>query len=244
MNKYKIVLQYVGTRYSGWQIQTSRSTVQGELREALRRLTGETPTVVGAGRTDSGVHAVGQVAHFVLSKELTLDRLFRALNGILPWDIRVMSVHHARLDFHAQKQALKKRYEYRICTAPSLSPFLHGYVLHLPRDINIEAMQEAAQRLCGTHDFKGFAAATTRVKSTTRHVFRSRMSRRTTLITYQIEGSGFLHHMVRNIAGTLVEIGLGKRPSSEVTGILESRDRRLAGPTAPARGLHLIKVWY
>lgn len=242
--KYKVVLQYVGTRYAGWQIQKNQDTIQGKLKSALHKLTGETVSVVGAGRTDSGVHAMEQVAHFKLSEEMGTEKLCRGLNGILPWDIRVMSIHKAPQDFHAQKNALKKRYEYRIYTGSVLPPFLHGYVHHLRRPLNVLHMQEAAVPLCQTQDFRGFAAASTRVKSTVRTVFLSQIEEHEYDLTYQIEGDGFLHHMVRNIVGTLLEVGMGKRAPDDICRILDSKDRRLAGPTAPAHGLYLMRVFY
>ncbi len=244
MTKYKVVLQYVGTRYAGWQIQKNQHTIQGKLKSALHQLTGEEISVVGAGRTDSGVHAMEQVAHLRVSEEMATEKLFRGLNGILPWDIRVMSIDRAPQDFHAQKNALKKRYEYRIYTGPVLPPFLHGYVHHMIRPLNVLHMQEAATPLCKCQNFRGFAAASTRVKSTVRTVFLSQIEEQGYHLTYQIEGDGFLHHMVRNIVGTLLEIGVGKRAPDDVRKILDSKDRRLAGPTAPARGLYLMRIWY
>ncbi len=244
MMKYKVVLQYVGTRYAGWQIQKNQHTIQGKLKSALHKLTGETVSVVGAGRTDSGVHAMEQVAHLRLAEEMVTEKLFRGLNGILPWDIRVMSIDPAPQEFHSQKNALKKRYEYRIYTGPVLPPFLHGYVHHMTRSLNVPAMQKAADHLCQSHDFRGFAAASTSVKTTVRTVFLSQIQEQGCHLTYQIEGDGFLHHMVRNIVGTLLEVGVEKRPPDNICKILESKDRRLAGPTAPAHGLYLMRVLY
>ncbi len=244
MTKYKVIVQYVGTQYAGWQIQKDQHTIQGKLKNALHQLTGEEISVVGAGRTDSGVHAMEQVAHLRLSEGMATEKLFRGLNGILPWDIRVMSIDPAPQDFHAQKDALKKRYEYRIYTGPVLPPFLHGYVHHMSRPLNTSDMQRAAEQLCRSHDFRGFAAASTRVKSTVRTVFLSQIEEQGFDLTYRIEGDGFLHHMVRNIVGTLLEIGVGRRAPDDVRKILDSKDRRMAGPTAPARGLYLMRIWY
>ncbi len=244
MPKYKVVLQYVGTQYAGWQIQKDQHTIQGKLKNAVHQLTGEEISVVGAGRTDSGVHAKEQVAHLRLSEEMATEKLLRGLNGILPWDIRVMSIDPAPQDFHAQKDAIKKRYEYRIYTGPVLPPFLHGYAHHMTRPLNASDMQRAAEHLCRSQDFRGFAASSTRVKSTVRTVFLSQIQEQGCHLTYQIEGNGFLHHMVRNIVGTLLEVGMGKRPPDDICRILVSKDRRLAGPTAPAHGLYLMHVSY
>ena len=242
--RYKATLKYVGTRYAGWQIQKNQETIQGQLREALTTIAGHPVSVAGAGRTDSGVHAMGQVAHFTLAERASREKLIRALNGILPWDIRITHLSPVSSSFHAQKDAIRKRYEYRIYNGPTLSPFLNGYVLHVRHLLDLEAMQEAARQLCDTHDFTGFAAATTQVKSRTRHVCLSQIQKRGCHMMYRVEANGFLHHMVRNIVGTLLQIGSGKRPSSDIRKILKSRNRRMAGPTAPPQGLYLMKTWY
>ncbi|MDA2935085.1 tRNA pseudouridine(38-40) synthase TruA [Acidobacteria bacterium AH-259-D05] len=244
MTKYKAVLQYIGTRYAGWQIQKNQNTIQGQFREALHTLTDQPISVIGAGRTDSGVHAMEQVAHFTLSREMALKKLLQGLNGILPWDIRVMRLQAVSLDFHAQKDAIKKRYVYRIYNGPTLSPFLYGYVHHIRYPLNVQAMQEAAQQLCQTCDFTGFAAAATQVKNRTRTVFLSQIQKRGLHVSYRIEANGFLHHMVRNIVGTFLQIGAGKRPSGDIQKILDSKKRQMAGPTAPAQGLYMMKIWY
>jgi tRNA pseudouridine38-40 synthase len=244
MTKYKATLQYVGTRYAGWQIQKNQTTIQGQLRDALSTISGQPVSVIGTGRTDSGVHAMAQVAHFILPKRIPREKLIRSLNGILPWDIRVISLSLVSSSFHAQKDAIRKRYEYRIYNGPTLSPFLHGYVLHVRHALDLRAMQEAAQQLCATHDFTGFAAATTQVKNRTRHVTLSQILKRGCHVTYRVEANGFLHHMVRNIVGTLLQIGSGKRPTGDIRRIIQSKDRRIAGPTAPPQGLYLMKIWH
>jgi len=244
MTKYKLVIQYLGTRYSGWQIQKDKRTIQGTIRDALLQITGEMVSVVGAGRTDSGVHALGQVAHVRLEEELEPARLRRALNGILPWDIRMLSVQAAPPDFHAQKSAIRKRYLYRIYNGPVLSPFLSGCVHQVIPPLKLEAMAKAAGAIVGRHDFKGFAAAASTVRDHHRTVLVSRLASKGRHVRYVIEADGFLHHMVRNIMGTLLQIGTGKRSASDMIDILESRDRKNAGPTARPEGLYLAKVWY
>ncbi|HXK61351.1 MAG TPA: tRNA pseudouridine(38-40) synthase TruA [Acidobacteriota bacterium] len=244
MTSYKLTIQYVGTRYAGWQIQRNQRTVQGTLKEALGRLTGETVSVIGAGRTDSGVHALGQVAQIRLHKQMEARRLQRALNAILPPDIRIASARVVPSGFHAQKQAVRKRYVYRIFNGQVLPPFLCGLVCQVPVALDLEAMIQAAGLIVGRHDFRGFAAASSAVKDFRRTVAVSRLVRRGRHIRYTIEADGFLHHMVRNIVGTLLEIGRGKRSPSDMIRILESRDRKQAGPTAPPEGLYLVKVWY
>ncbi|RPJ84898.1 MAG: tRNA pseudouridine(38-40) synthase TruA [Acidobacteria bacterium] len=244
MIKYKLIIQYLGTRYSGWQIQSNKRTIQGTIKEALLQLTGETVSVVGAGRTDSGVHALGQVAHIRLEKQMEAARLHRALNGILPRDIRIASARIASPDFHAQKSAIRKRYLYRIYNGPVLSPFLSGCVHQVIHPLQVRAMSDAAEMIVGRHDFKGFAAAASAVRDHHRTVLVSRLVSKGRDLRYVIEADGFLHHMVRNIMGTLLQIGSGKRAASDMMRILESRDRRNAGPTAPPQGLYLVKVWY
>ncbi len=244
MTKYSMRIQYVGTGYSGWQVQKGRATVQGAIEDALERIAGRRVSVVGSGRTDSGVHARGQVAHFRLEQPIPVARLLNALNGILPWDIRIMRLSPATPGFHAQRDASRKRYEYKIYNGPVVSPFLRSQVLQVRSRLDFNRMRQAALLLEGRHDFKGFAAASTRVRDYHRRVFLSRLGKRGRMLTYRVDGDGFLHHMVRNIVGTLIEIGRGRRPVEDILEILRSGDRRMAGPTAPPDGLCLVKVWY
>ncbi len=242
--KYKMIVQYLGTRYSGWQIQGTGPTIQGALGDVLSRLAGSDVAVVGAGRTDAGVHALGQVAHFRFPVKDSIPDLRRALNALLPWDIRVTRVARARGSFHAQRSARKKRYEYRVFTGEVLPPFKHRQVLHLPRPLDLAAMRQAARLVGGRHDFSGFAASSTTVRDRHRTLLRSEIIRRGNLLLYRVEADGFLHHMVRNLVGTLLQVGAGERPAEDMAAILGSGDRRNAGPTAPPEGLYLVRVWY
>ena len=242
--KYRIVVQYLGTRYAGWQLQPGRDTVQGKLQEALFRISREERSVVGSGRTDSGVHARAQVAHFRLDKCLEPRRLRLALNSCLPSDIRIMRLRPCRSDFHAQRQVRSKLYRYHIYDGPVLSPFLAGRAYHHPRRLQQPAMTLAATQLLGRHDFSGFAASSTSVKDRRRTLFRSELTRRGHHLFYWVEGDGFLHHMVRNIVGTLLQVGRGERRPDCIAQVLASRDRRKAGPTAQPQGLCLMKVRY
>lgn len=238
------MVQYRSDGYSGWQVQKNRPTIGGAIEAALARITGETVSVVGAGRTDAGVHALGQVAHFRLRRSRAADRLLKSLNGVLPAQIRVLRLSVAPAAFHAQKDAVRKRYIYRVYNGPVLSPFLEGRVQQVYRPLSPEAMRRASGLIVGTHDFSGFTASASQVRNRVRTVFVSRWQRKGRHFSYRIEGDGFLHHMVRNLVGTMLQIGHGKRPARDMTMILESRDRRLAGPTAPAHGLFLARVWY
>ncbi len=244
LDKYKITLQYLGTRYHGWQIQRGQVTVQGVLRDALGELAGVPIQLAGASRTDSGVHAFGQVAHCYFPERETIADLRKALNAILPKDIRVLRVERVPDHFHAQRSARTKSYEYRIYNGPVLSPFNYGRVCHIVHPLDFEEMQMGAELLLGVHDFSGFAASTTTAKNRVREITRSQMKKQGRNLVYRVEADGFLHHMVRNIVGTLLEIGLQKRAPTEITTILESADRGNAGVTAPPEGLYLVRVWY
>ncbi len=242
--KYRATIQYVGSRYQGWQIQAGGRTVQGVISEILTRLAGEPVTVVGAGRTDSGVHALGQVAHFYFREKASIPNLQKTMNALLPNDIRIFRLRPVVPSFHAQHGARLKRYEYRIFTGPVLSPFLIDRICHCPGPLEASRMREAASMLIGLHDFTSFTASASRVRNRRRELTRSEVRQRGSMVLYRVEGRGFLHHMVRNIAGTLIEIGQGKRDVQDIPRILEARDRSVAGPTAPAAGLYLVRIWY
>jgi tRNA pseudouridine38-40 synthase len=247
MRNLKLIVQYDGTDYVGWQRQPNGTSIQGLIEDALAPIEGEPVTVHGAGRTDAGVHALAQVASVTLTNSLEPPVLARALNAVLPADVRVLGVEEVEPDFHARFSAVSKTYEYRIINAPLVSAFLHRYVWHVAQPLDVEAMRAAAAPLVGRHDFAGFQGAGSDVATTQR-----------TLLDFEIEdgggfdlpvvlritGDGFLRHMVRNITGTLVEIGIGRWDPWRLLAVLDSRDRSQAGPTAPARGLILTGVSY
>lgn len=239
-----MLLHYRGTCYAGWQNQPDRTTIQGELEKAIHKICGEASSVVGSGRTDAGVHARGQVAHITLGHGRNTKRLRNSLNAVLPSDIQIMHLIRVGSDFHAQKDARRKRYEYRIYNGSVLSPFLSEYVLHFRVKLDYSRMQKASRILVGRHDFSGFTSSQSQVSSKVRTVVHSEISRRGHFLLYRIEGDGFLHHMVRNIVGTLLEVGACKRDSGAPRKIILSQDRTKAGPTAPAHGLCLARVWY
>jgi tRNA pseudouridine38-40 synthase len=247
MRTLKLTLQYDGTNYVGWQRQDSGMSIQMLLEDAIAPIERSRVTVHGAGRTDAGVHALAQVASVTLAAPIDPVTLARALNAELPRDVRVLSVEDAAPGFHARFSATGKVYEYRIVNAPIVSPFIQRYVWHVPVPLDIDVMRAASGALVGRHDFAAFQGAGSVVASTERTV---------RAITWQdgggydlplvirIDGNGFLRHMVRNVIGTLVEIGSGRWPASRAAEILASRNRTHAGPTAPAHGLFLVRVDY
>jgi len=243
----KLTLQYDGTPYVGWQRQAAGTSIQGLIEEALAPIEGNPVTVHGAGRTDAGVHALEQVATVTLTSTIGEATLCRALNAVLPDDVRVLAVQEAPPDFHARFSATGKTYEYRIVDAPFASPFIYRYAWHVPQALDVEAMRAAATALIGRHDFAAFQAAGSTVASTERTVEAIEWERGGGFdrpIAMRITGDGFLRHMVRNIVGTLVEVGSGRWEGSTVGSILASRARARAGPTAPAHGLFLVAVRY
>ncbi len=252
----RLLLSYDGSGFHGWQVQPGLLTVQGCLTEALAQVTGERVLLYGSGRTDAGVHALGQVAHFQLSGRLPVENLQRALNAVLPATVRVLRAEDVPAGFHARGSARSKLYRYRLYRAPVCSPFLARYVYHFPYPLHLELMRQAAAAFLGEHDFKSFAAASepdrrTRLRqggeeerSTVRTIFRSEWLTTPEEWIYEVSGSGFLHHMVRNLVGFMIDVGRGQRHPREVPLVLAARDRRRAGRTAPARGLCLVSVDY
>jgi tRNA pseudouridine38-40 synthase len=243
----KLILQYDGTNYVGWQRQGSGTSIQGLVEEALAPIAGERVTVHGAGRTDAGVHALAQVATAVFRSALDPVTLARALNAVLPAEVRVLSVEEVADDFHARFSAVGKVYEYRIVNAPIASPFLSRYVWHIQQPLDLDAMRTASMGLIGSHDFAAFQGAGSIVSSTDRTIRRLEWTDGGGYdlpLVMRVEADGFLRHMVRNIVGTLVEVGTGRWAASEVEAILNSRDRSRAGRTAPAQGLFLVRVDY
>ena len=262
MRNLRLIISYDGTDFHGWQRQPDAPTVQECLESAIERILGEKVQVSGSGRTDAGVHALNQVANFRTACKIPCENLLKALNNTLQPTVRVKDVREVPLRFHARYDVRSKTYRYRILQAPVASPFVNRFVWHYPFPLDVVRMARAAKLFKGEHDFTSFAAAegtvgeersaTTSVSrgsaeaTLTRTIFTSRILRRarTCMLIYEVTGSGFLHHMVRNIVGTLVEVGRGKLEPADITRILQARDRTLAGPTAPAQGLCLVKVDY
>ena len=244
MQNFKIIVQYDGTNYHGWQIQLNGPTVQGELTRALTMLDHGPVTVYGAGRTDAGVHAEGQVANFFLARPFETLELRDAINGNLDRDIRIVSIECVADEFNARLSARQKTYRYRIWTADVVSPFVYRYVHSFRGTLDVEAMRSAAASLIGTHDFSAFTVTDSEIQDRVRTLLRLDIENAINEISILVEADGFLRYMVRTIVGTLIDIGRGKQMASCIGEILESRDRSRAGPSAPASGLTLVRVDY
>ena len=247
MRTLKLTIQYDGTTYVGWQRQPSGVSIQALLEDALVPIEGAPVTVHGAGRTDAGVHALAQVASIGLSTSIEPATLGRALNAVLPADVRVTDVEEAPEGFHARFSSTGKTYEYRIVNAPFVSPFLAKYAWHVPQPLDLDAMREAAAPLAGRHDFAAFQGTGSTVHSTERTIEALEWEPPGGYdrpLVMRVTGDGFLRHMVRNLAGTLVEVGCRRWQPGRVREILESRSRAAAGPTAPPHGLFLVRVRY
>ena len=260
-----MTLAYDGTDFSGWQVQPDASTIQGTLASAIGRLTGENVLPQGSGRTDAGVHALAQVASFATESPIPIENFLKALNDLLPTAIRVLEVLEAAAEFHARRSARAKTYRYRIFREPVCSPFLARYVWHFPYPLDEESMMRAAGVVVGESDFTSFAAVDperdvlnplthqghegTRGEveiavSNVRTVFSSSWERQGDEFIYTVRGSGFLHHMVRNLVGTFILVGKGTLQVDDIARILQARNRTAAGATAPASGLFLVSVEY
>ncbi len=249
----RLLIAYDGTDFFGWQRQPNRPTIQGLLEQSLKVILDEEVVLHGSGRTDAGAHAAGQVANFLTSCRIPCSNLQKALNDALPFSVRIRRVDEVAADFHARYSARCKTYRYRISQQAVCSPFVARYAHHYPYPLDVGRMDRAARLLEGTHDFTSFAAAgdmdedePAKRGSAIRQIFQSRVTvkERLQLVVYSVQGSGFLRHMVRNIVGTLIEVGRGNLAPEEMARILSARERSLAGPTAPARGLCLMKVEY
>jgi len=269
MRTIKLTIEYDGTNYCGWQIQPTGQSVQGVLCKAVRKMTGEENHVVGASRTDAGVHALGQVAHFRTSTMIPPVGFMRGINSAIDCDIAVTAAEEAPSDFHAQKDAVSKLYRYLILNGDAPSALLANRCWHVRDKLDIDAMKEAAECLAGKHDFKSFQAAGSSARDAVREIDRMGIrgipplckgrlggvdlppltppykgGEAYPLVSIDVEGSGFVYHMVRNIVGTLILIGKGKLQARDMEKILKAKERKKAGATAPAKGLYLISVDY
>ena len=245
LRNLKVTLAYDGTDFAGWQVQPDRLTIQGELERVLAEIAESPVKVHGSGRTDSGVHALGQVFSCTMANPIPAAGLLRALNHRLPEAVRILAAEEAPPDFHARFSAIANTYEYRICRSEICPPFESRYVFHCPYPLDEEAMILAAPRFEGERDFRSLATSDRREYETmVRTIFSSTLVRQGELLTYRVRGSGFLYNMVRNIVGTLIEVGQGNVAPEDVDTVLEAKDRSVAGSTAPASGLFLAGVEY
>ena len=244
MRNIKLVIRYDGTDYFGWQRQPDRRTVQQVLEEAIGQITGVVPTANASGRTDAGVHALGQVVHFFTESKHSPDVFVKALNANLPDDLRITSAEEKPQAFHCTLDAKTKLYRYVIDNARIANPFERRYAWHVYQTLDDQAMNRAAQSLKGRHDFRSFETNWPNRMSSVRTITHASVSRDQDRVWIDVEADGFLYNMVRAITGTLVEVGKGKWPESKVAEIIAAEDRREAGPTAPPQGLFLVHVRY
>ncbi len=244
MRKLKITIEYDGTQYQGWQSQPDAPTIQDNFEKALGKITKQPTRIYGAGRTDSGVHARGQVAHFFTDSSMTHREFLKALNSCLPPDLVVIKVEDADERFHAQKSAVCKQYKYSIVNRDFPSALDYRFAHYVATPLNVDAMRTAAQYLVGQHDFTSFRGRNCGAKTSVRNIHHCLITKEEDYIRIEIKGNGFLKYMVRIIVGTLIDVGRGWTPANRVKDILESRNRNNAGKTAPARGLCLEWVSY
>ena len=244
MRNIKLIIEYDVTNYWGWQTQESFPSIQEEIEKALHKVTGEKTVLYGSGRTDAKVHALGHVANFRTESTIPGERFKYALNIELPEDIKIISSQEVPMDFHARFSATHKRYVYRIYNGEPERPLLRNYTCHVRYPLDVELMREAARYFVGTHDFKSFRGRRSSIKSSVRTDYSIDIERNGEIIEIAVEGNSFLRNMVRIIAGTLIEVGAGQRDKEEIPEMIQDRDRRSAGRTAPAQGLFLEKVYY
>ena len=244
---YKLKFAYDGTAYNGWQVQPNAVAIQEIIEKAIFTLIREKIRIIGSGRTDAGVHALEQVAHFKCTKQIDTRRFFQAINGMLPHDIRLLSIEEAPLSFHAQRSALRKIYHYHICLNPIVMPFERLYRYHVRKRISLPLLEEAAKLFVGSHDFTSYANSGTEgacKKNPVRTIYRLDVIKTADGVRLEFEGNGFLYKMVRNITGMLLDVASGRHSLEDINKIFEAKDRRIAPKSAPAQGLFLIKVIY
>ena len=235
-------VSYDGTDFCGWQVQNEMRTVEGELNKAINELTGETTEVIGASRTDSGVHAKGNVAVFDTESTIPAEKFMYAINSLLPDDVTVVESKEVDKDFHPRHCRSVKTYEYRIYTSRINNPLKRRFAYRFPTELDVEKMDEAAKYLIGEHDFKSFCCVRTQAETTIREIFSADVFRDDEDIVIRVTGAGFLYNMVRIIAGSLMEVGSGKYEPIHIKEVLEGTDRTLAGPTAEPQGLTLVNI--
>ncbi|MFT9496297.1 tRNA pseudouridine(38-40) synthase TruA [Anaerosolibacter sp.] len=244
MKNVKLTIEYDGTGFHGWQQQEHHRTVQEEIEKALGKVMKKRITIHGSGRTDAGVHGLGQVASFKEDFTIPIDKIPLAVNSLLPDDVAIRGAVEVDLDFHARYSAIGKKYIYKIYNSPLRSPIHRSYAYFVAHPLDLDAIKRACSHFVGEHDFKGFMASGSSVKDTIRRIHSLHVYQEQEMLTIEVEGNGFLYNMVRIIAGTLVEVGKGKILEDEIPAIIASGERTRAGHTAPPQGLYLAEVFY
>jgi tRNA pseudouridine38-40 synthase len=244
MKNVKLIIEYDGTNYHGWQAQSNAKTVQGTIERAIHGLTGEQITITGSSRTDQGVHAFGQVANFITESNIPGDRFSYALNRMLPEDIVIKKSEEVSMDFHARYRSKGKKYRYLIYNDSFPSAIYRNRAYHISHQLDIDEMKKAVCFFKGTHDFSAFRSVGSSVKTSVRTIFDANLTKMEDNICFEVSGDGFLYNMVRIMVGTLVDIGMGRIKAEDIPHIIESLDRKRAGRTAPPQGLYLVEVYY
>ncbi len=242
--RIRLTVAYDGTGYHGWQLQNNADSIEGELNRAIREITGEEVHVIGASRTDAGVHALGNIAVFDTESRIPGEKMFYALNPALPRDIRIVRSEEVPPDWHPRKQNCRKTYEYHISTGPVELPTKRLYAHYTFHKLDVEEMDRAAHLMTGEHDFAAFCAAGSQAETTVRTLYSADVRREGDEVIIRVCGGGFLYNMVRIIAGTLMDVGMGRKQAEDIPGIIDSLDRRKAGPTLPPQGLFLVGYEY
>ena len=246
-HKYRLTVAYDGTEYGGWQVQPNAVSIQSLIELSLSTILRVPTSIFGSGRTDAGVHACGQIAHFLSDKPIAIEKTLASLNGMLPPAIRILSLEEAASDFHARYSASSKIYHYRLHLGPIPDPFKKRYAYHVPHPVDLTLLKKAAERFLGTHDFTSFANEATRgsaAKDAVRTLHRLSVVEEPGGVRLEFEGNGFLYKMVRNIVGTLLDVCAGKIAEEEIPAIIAAKDRKKAGRAAPPHGLYLVEVKY
>ena len=244
MKNIKLLIEYDGTNYAGWQNQENAMTIQEKLEYALKEVTGEDIKLIGSGRTDAGVHALGQVANFITNATIPGDKYKYILNNVLPDDIAIINSEEVDISFHSRFSAKKKRYKYVIHTRKMPSPIYRNYSYHYKHNLDLDKMKKASEYFIGTHDFSSFKGRKSVVKSNIRTIYEIKFERVNDFIEITFKGDSFLKYMIRIIVGTLINVGIGKTTIDEIPYIINSKNRDKAGKTAPPQGLFLEKVYY
>lgn len=244
MKNVKLTIEYDGTNYHGWQVQSNAKTVQGTVERAIHGLTGEEITITGSSRTDQGVHAYGQVANFFTESNIPQDKFSYALNRMLPEDIVIIKSEAVSMDFHARYCSKGKKYRYLIYNSSFPSAIFRNRSYHVSHHLDMEEMEKSIGFFLGTHDFSAFRSTGSSTKTSVRRIFDVKLTRTEDNILFEVSGDGFLYNMVRIMVGTIVDVGMGRIKSNDIPCIIESLERKRAGRTAPAQGLYLVEVYY